>query len=477
MDHLLIGLFAVSVCLLSLATAGHAVLTKRDPRSALVWMSLNLTLPLVGPFLYWCLGINRISRRARSWQESGRRISGIAIYPLDSQLEVEQQLSPQAEHLRDLRILEDRLVATPLRGGNRITPLVDGEEAYPAMLVAIRRARESINLSSYIFDADGIGAEFVTHLIEAAGRGVEVRVIIDALGEKYSRVSPVRALRSSPVRVARYLPLRHGAYINLRNHRKLLIVDGSEAFTGGMNIRGRHLTSGSESSTAMRDLHFSVVGPVVHDLQRTFLEDWFFVSSERLDNPAFFPPLEPTGSALLRCIGDGPDKEFRKLEQIIMGALACARSSVRIMTPYFVPDRPMISALVTTALRGVDVQIVLPGVNNLPFVQWAGQAVLRELLVCGVRIFYQPPPFVHSKLMLVDGVWSLVGSTNLDTRSLRLNFELDLSVYDSSFAGLMTSHFEQAARSGHELSPAEMEARPLSVKLRDGFCHLFAPYL
>jgi cardiolipin synthase A/B len=476
-DHLLIALLLGSTALLSLAAACHSLVHKSDSRSALVWTSLNLTLPLLGPFLYWCLGINRISRRARHWQESGRRISGTAIYPLEQPPGLNVQLPAAASHLHDLRVLSDRVVATPLRDGNRITLLENGDQAYPAMLVAIRRAEESINLCSYIFDADGVGGDFVQHLKEAAARGVAVRVIIDALGEKYSRISPARAFRGSQVRLERYLPLMHGAYINLRNHRKTMIIDGREAFTGGMNIRGRHILSATDPTLALRDIHFSLQGPVVADLQRSFLEDWFFVTGERLDDPLFFPAIEPQGSALVRCISDGPDKEFRKLEQIIMGALSCSAASVCIMTPYFIPDRALIAALITAALRGVEVRIVLPGLNNLPFVQWAGQADLAELLAAGVRIFYQPPPFVHTKLLLVDDIWALIGSANLDTRSLRLNFEQNLGVYDVAFAARVRLHFEQAFLHTHEVTLAEIEGRSLPIKLRDGFFHLFSPYL
>jgi cardiolipin synthase len=477
MDHLLIALLVACTSFLSLAAAGHALLYKRDSRSALVWTSLNLTLPIVGPFLYWCLGINRISRRARSWQESGRRISGTTIYPLDNSHRSNVMLPAAAAHFADLRVLGDHVVTTPLRGGNSVELLENGDNAYPAMLAAIRRAGESINLSSYIFDADGIGADFVTHLIDAATRGVEVRIIIDALGEKYSTISPVKAFKNSLVRIERYLPLRHGAYINLRNHRKLLVIDGRTAFTGGMNIRGKHILATTAPDQALLDIHFSINGPVVADLQRSFLEDWFFVTGERLDTPFFFPPLAAPGDAFMRCISDGPDKEFRKLEQLIMGALSCATRTVCIMTPYFIPDRSLISALITTALLGVDVRIVLPGCNNLPVVKWASQSLLRELVVNGIKVYYQPPPFVHTKLMLIDDIWALIGSANLDTRSLRLNFELNLSIIDVAFANRMRSHFEQALAPAEEITLHMLESRPLAIQLRDSFCHLFAPYL
>ncbi len=470
-------LIAVGIVIISVAAAGHALLYKRDSRAALGWMGLSLTLPLLGPFLYWCMGINRISRRARSWKMSGRRVSGTRIYPIEEQKWESAPLPDEARHLVNLRTLADRIIRTRLQSGNQIRLLENGETAYPAMLAAISQAKHSINLSSYIFDADGIGAMFVRHLKDAAERGVEVRVIIDALGEKYSRVSPFKQLNSSLVNIVRYLPLSDGAHINLRNHRKLLIIDGCHAFTGGMNIRSRHQPSISSPDTAIQDLHFGVRGPVVNDLQRAFLKDWYFVTGEIQDNPLFFPDIEPQGSAIVRCISDGPDSEFRKLEQIIMGALSCAGRSVLIMTPYFIPDRPMVSALITTALRGVDVCIVLPSLNNLPFVHWATRAMLSELLVNGVRVYYQPPPFVHTKLLLVDDVWALIGSANLDPRSLRLNFELNLSIFDSVLVVEIRKYFDTSLAKSHEMTAAELDRASLPVKLRDNLARLFSPYL
>ncbi len=477
MDHVLLTLLATCVVLISLGSACHALLYKRDSRAALGWMGLSLTMPLLGPFLYWCMGINRISRRARSWKLSGRRVSGTRIYPIEEQKWESAQLPAEARHLNDLRTLADRVVKTRLQSGNLITPLENGERAYPAMLAAIAQARISINLSSYIFDADGIGADFVQQLKDAAARGVEVRVILDAMGEKYSRVSPFKQLKSSAVRIVRHLPLSDGAHINLRSHRKLLIIDGHDAFTGGMNIRSRHQPTLSSPDTAIHDLHFSVKGAVVNDLQRAFLKDWHFVTGEILDNPHFFPSIAPQGSATVRCISDGPDSEFRKLEQIIMGALSSAERSVLIMTPYFIPDRPMVSALITTALRGIDVRIVLPSRNNLPFVHWATRAMLSELLANGVRVHYQPPPFVHTKLLLVDDIWSLIGSANLDPRSLRLNFELNLSIFDRTLAADLGRYFQKSLANSHEMTVGELDQASLPVKLRDNLARLFSPYL
>lgn len=476
MDDILWGITITVAVLLSLVSACHALLFKRDPRAALGWIVACLTIPVIGPFLYWCAGINRIRLRARQWLDSGRRLAGWDNFP--KRLEEAAIFHPSgAEHLVELRKLADRVVSTPLLAGNRLTPLANGDKAYPAMLGAIDSASHSISLSTYIFDGDRVGRLFVDALKKAADRGVEVRVIIDALGEKYSWPTARRLLKGSRVKVGRFLPLRQGWYVNLRNHRKILVVDGCKAFTGGMNIGERNMIEGGAKARPVTDLHFMVEGPVVGDLQRVFLEDWYFTTGELIRDRHLFPSLPPVGTALARAISDGPDKEFRKLNWIIMGALVCARERVRIMTPYFIPDMSLVSALVTASLRGVEVTLVLPSVNNLPYVHWATRAFLWELLQHGIRVYYQPPPFAHTKLFLVDGVWSLIGSANLDPRSLRLNFELDLEVYDPSFTGLLEQEFTVTIARSREVSLAEVDGRPLPEKVRDGLAKLFSPYM
>lgn len=477
MDNLFWGVAALLVVALSLLSAGHALIIKRDPRSALGWIVVCLTLPVFGPLLYWSMGVNRISRKARQWLESGRRLPGWDAFRLRRFREEAVGLPEAFSHLADLRTLSDRVVSYPLVAGNSLLPMGNGENAYPAMLEAIAEARHSVNLSTYIFDGDAAGRRFVEALKAAAERGVEVRVIIDGLGEKYSVPRARTLLKGSGVKVARFLPMRQGAYINLRNHRKILVVDGCKAFTGGMNIGDRHIVKRSGGPPPVVDMHFMLEGPEVMELQQAFLEDWYFVAGELLDEQRFFPPISTAGQALVRAISDGPEKEFRKLQCIILGALSCARERVQIMTPYFIPDGSLISALATAALRGVEVTLILPALNNLPFVHWATRAYLWELLQQGIRVYYQPPPFVHTKLFIVDGAWSLIGSANLDPRSLRLNFELDLEVYDRGFAGLLVRHFEVVLAKSREVTIDEVNGWSLPVRLRDSTAKLFSPYL
>ena len=470
-DILLLGLGLVS--------AGHALLHKRDPRAGLGWIVVCLALPGFGPVLYWLFGVNRIRARARGWQERGtglpHRQAPSCAWSLDL---AASDLPFRRENFAALTALADAVTRRPLVAGNRIEALHDGEQAYPQMLAAIDAAEESVCLSSYLFETDAVGRSFVAALARATRRGVAVRVLLDALGERYSRPPAHRLLRRQGVRVARFLPFHpsgRGLYFNLRNHRKLLVVDRGLGFTGGMNIGERHLAAARDNPRRVRDLHFRLEGPVVDHLWDAFSEDWEFASGEHLARPDR-PRPRTGGRAFCRGISAGPNETFEKLRWLIIGALEAAREKVRIMTPYFVPDRSLVAAFNTAALRGVDVEVLLPQTNNLPYVAWASQASHGELLQHGTRIFYQPGSFVHTKLLLVDDVYALVGSANLDTRSLRLNFEFNLEVYDRDLHESLASHFDVCRRSAREVSLEQVAKRLLVVKLRDNLFRLGSPY-
>jgi cardiolipin synthase len=460
----------------ALLSAGHALLHKRDPRAQLSWLMTLLLLPVLGTIAYWIFGVNRIKRRA--YGKKTRQLP-TAPGPVSPGLagEIREQAGPT--RMADLTGLVDRIARRALVSGNRITPLHGGEDAYPAMLEAIGAAERSVTLSTYIFDGDETGRSFAEALHAARARGAEVRLLVDGIGEKYSATSIFRWLEG--IHAARFNPLklfgRAAAYLNLRNHRKILVVDGRVGFTGGMNIGDRHLAARTQNPDRVQDVHFRVTGPVVAQMQEAFAEDWYFATGEALEGPRWFPPLGPDGPAPARVITDGPDEDWEKMHWIVMGALSCARERVRIMTPYFIPDRALIGALGTTALRGVEVSLVLPAKNNLRFVQWASNAYLAELLAHEVAIYFQPPPFVHSKLFVVDDVWTFVGSTNLDPRSLRLNFELNLEAYDAQLGRALAEHFDATVARSHAVTPLEISQKPLSQRLRESAAKLFSPYL
>ncbi len=449
-------------------TSVHVILRKRDSRSAIAWMGLIWLSPFVGAFLYSLLGVNRIRRRAQAMRPRAESLPMRETLGANIGIDLAGQLR-----------LGDRVTHTSAVGGNAIRKLVNGEQAYPAMLSAIEAARFSITLGTYIFDHDDLGVKFADALIAAVKRGVEVRVLIDDIGARYSRRRMDRYLRKRGVRVATFLPMfrpKSFFFLNLRLHRKILVVDGMTAFTGGMNIRSTHEVSRGLRAS-VQDTHFEVRGPLVRDLQQVFADDWEFTTRETLKGGSWFPPLSEQGSVLARCVDDGPDLHFENARWILLGAITCAHKRLRIMTPYFLPDITLVTALNAAALRGVQVQIVLPQENNLPWVSWASTGNLSQIMERGCEVYFSPPPFDHSKLMTVDDHWAFFGSVNWDERSLRLNFELNVEAFDTELTGGINQHIDGKIAEARRMTLVDLNRRSFGARLRDGTARLFAPYL
>ena len=458
--------------LAALLASVHVLLHKRDSRAATLWLGMIWLVPLFGPILYLALGFNRIRRRALS----------LGVHGTLRRTNPENLGEPNpmaAEHLKMLASVVNRVVEQPLTTGNQIEPLVNGDAAFPAMLAAIESAQKSVSLTTYIFDRDETGKKFAAALGRAVARGVQVRVLIDAAGIRYSWPPITHELERRKVNVARFLPSLAPwrlATINLRNHRKSLTVDGMVAFTGGMNLRHGNVLADKPKSP-VQDLHFRVAGPVVTQLQEAFANDWAFTTGEVLEGLIWFPEIPESGAVVARVITDGPDADLGKLGWTLLAALTEAQTSVQIITPYFLPDPALISALNLAALRGVRVDIILPAKSNLPFVHWASRAMWWQVLERGCHVWLTPPPFDHSKLMVVDGHWVLLGSANWDARSLRLNFELNMECYGRDFARGLTTLVEQKLAGAREITLAEADGRTVPAKLRDALARLFSPYL
>lgn len=464
---------------LAVIASGHAVLHKRDSRAAVLWVGVIWLAPIVGPVLYVLLGVNRIERKAVSLWSGYEPADGHARRYCVSVDEVIKGLPEEDRHLNLLMSLVDGVTRRPLVSGNLIKPLAGGDATFPEMLAAIDAARDSVNLSTYIFDWDAAGQEFGEALARAAKRGVEVRVLIDDAGGRYSPKSTAVALRRMGVRCEHFLRTLdpwNMMGLNLRNHRKLLVVDGEVGFMGGINIR-----EGCQLSRKTRypvdDLHFRVAGPALLHMQEAFVDDWHFTTEEMLTGRRWFPEQEAMGGTVSRGVSDGPDAEFRKVQWIIVGALNAARRNVKIVTPYFLPNEVLVSALNQAARRGVEIDVVLPAKNNLPFVQWAMEAGYWKMLKHGVRIWATPPPFDHTKLMVVDRSWSLIGSSNWDPRSLRLNFEFNLECYDPGLAEQLLKTADEKIASASAVTLEQVDGRSFLIRLRDGVARLFTPIL
>jgi cardiolipin synthase len=471
--------YALAAC-----AACHALLHKTDPQSALAWVAFIVLVPYVGTAAYLFFGVSRVNSRAafllaRASQELLEPDDGPDAVRERQPARVPQappDESPPPAHMV-VALVGQNLTRRGLMGGNRLTLLRNGEAAYPRMLEAIRNAAGHAYLSTYIFRNDESGRAFAGALADAARRGADTRLIVDGLGASpYTKGGLWRRLEKNGVKVRHFLPPRlipPNFSLNLRTHRKLLVCDGRVGFIGGMNIGDQHLAE-SPGKGRVQDIHFRCEGPVAAMLGEAFLTDWAFLTHSR-DFPAASVP-EPCGDSRCRLIFDGLGKGRNDILRLLCGVIGGARKSVRIMTPYFLPPRELSSALGSAALRGVEVSVVLPEVNNVSLVHRASRHARPRLAREGVRIFFQPPPFAHTKLLLVDDYYALVGSANLDPRSLFLNFELNMEIFDRAFCSTLQAYFNEVlarSREGEE----EPRGRALMPRLLDAAVWLFSPYL
>ncbi|PTM43383.1 phospholipase D-like domain-containing protein [Bosea sp. 124] len=444
----------------------HALFRKRDVPAAIGWIGLAWLSPFFGAILYFGFGINRVKRRAR-------RLRGV-----DAGGGVAARAGTMPEGpAGSLQMAVGRITRSATEPGAVAAVLDCGDEAYPRMLAAIDAARSSVALSTFIFRTDEPGLRFVEALARAHRRGVAVRVLIDGFGGGFLFSRAFHRLRGEGVPAARYLhsllpwkmPL-----LDLRLHKKILVIDGEMAFLGGLNIGGENLLA-TRPREPVRDIHFLIEGPVVRQVMESFQDDWAFSTAETLEGPLWFPATHRKGTAPARAISSGPDQSVDQLMLALLSAINAASSSLRIATPYFLPDEQVITALQLAALRGVEVHVVIPARNNHRLVGWAMQAHIRPLLKVGCHVWRSPAPFDHSKLATVDEAWSLIGSANWDARSLRLNFEITMEFYDPELAKRLNGIID--AKRSTAVTLDEIDSRWPIVKIRDAAARLLMPYL
>jgi len=472
---------AILHVLASGAVTVHVLLRKRDVRAATAWIGVAWLSPGLGAVLYCVFGINRVMRRtSRLNRGVTPRKALVATKPATAET---TPAAPEISSLPENIATIDRVSALASRHmlapGNALTVLRAGDEAYPAMLEAIGQAKQSVAIASYIFRADGIGLAFVEALKKAQARGAEIRVLIDGVGGGYLRSPIAERFAAAGIRAVRFMhywqPWRM-PFVNMRNHKKLLIVDGALGFTGGLNIAAQNVLA-DHPPDPVNDLQFRFEGPIVTQFMVTFAEDWNFMTGEVLDGDRWWPEIPAAGAIPARGVSSGPDEDIGVLSSIMATAVGEAKRRLRIVTPYFLPDQTLTACLVLAALRGVEVDIVVPERSDHPAFQWAMQAHLALLAAPGITVYCSRPPFDHSKLMTVDGAWSLVGSANWDVRSLRLNFEFNVECYGPRAAAEVDRVIDAKIAAAREILPAEFANRPLVLKLRDSAARLMLPYL
>lgn len=455
---------------ISLIAALHALLSKRDSNSALAWVAFCLILPLVGPLIYLVFGINRVAAKAQR------------LYLAKTQADDSQTISePTGTNFRPLSLVGEQLTGLGLRSCSDIQVLENGDRLYPAMLKDIGQASQRVYLSTYLFQDDSTGDQFVQALRAAQDRGVDVRIIIDGLGAIAYPPRIGRKLRENKLNFKHFNPIKlipPSLHFNMRNHRKILLVDGNCAYTGGQNIGDRHLLEKINNPMPTVDLHFRLSGKIVDDLERAFIKDWHHCSG--VTEKSSFTPGNTNNSesrVWARLIMDGPNENLDKLNELLVGVLSSAKTRIWIMTPYFLPGIDLVGALVGARLRGVDVRILLPEKTNIPLAHWAAQHNLRHLLTKGLKLYSQPAPFIHTKAILIDDSYALIGSANLDPRSLRLNFELGVEIFSAEFNHAISDYFTTRLQSSEEINEEKIQARPALIKIRDALAWLLTPYL
>jgi cardiolipin synthase len=387
--------------------------------------------------------------------------------------------------------LEEAIAGSPLTLGNRAVLLQDGPAAYQAMLAAMRRARDHINFETYIFEDDEVGRAFADVLIDKQKQGVQVNLIYDSVGSIGTERAFFERLGEAGVAVLEYNPVnplqaRRGWNVNQRDHRKLLVVDGAIAFLGGINIssvyssRPGSASGGSAPGTSSgardergakempwRDTMLQLEGPVVAELQKLFFQTWDKQKGEPTPPRRYFPKAAKRGDAVVRAIGSAPEDPFSLIYATLISAIRSAESEVWIANAYFVPDPQLAEALKEAAARGVDVRLLLPSKTDFWLVLHAGQAAYDELLAAGVRIFERREALLHSKTAVIDGVWSTVGSTNLDWRSFLHNQELNAVVLGADFGAQMRRAFERDLAASEEIRLEQWRRRGIAARAKE----------
>ena len=474
-----------------LILCAHLLNKPRDSRTSLLWIFFASFFPVLGVSAYVLFGINTAPNKGWEKQHSDSRFNEILDHfrqpanPLEAAVKRQQshQTQPVLENLQVLnKILDHTGSYHPLLGGNSLELLDDAMTAIDAMFYAIENAKEHIHISTYILTDDEIGKKLMRLLVERANHGVKVRVMYDAFGSasanfrlffrRFRNVPNLKIVGFSQVNI-----LKRKFQLNNRNHRKLLIIDGETAYTGGINFHNVYLNKkGSEGS---RDYHFKVKGPVVLELQYTFLRDWFYMTeepAEMLLSPTHFPEPQSAGECTLRVINSGPTQDEKAVAlDSLFAAVSRAQKQLLILTPYFVPPQSLILALRLAAMRGVDVRILVPSENNHPTLQQASHALYESLLLSGVRIFEREPPFMHSKATVIDDEAAIIGSANVDPRSLYLNYETNLMVFDGKFTSTLKRAMLEEFRHAVEITYVNWNQRSRLKKLIENFFNLFHP--
>lgn len=457
------------------------ILEFRNPGKAVAWMLILFLFPVIGFILYYFVAQDYKKRRklrrrgSRVFQEIRSRLWQQAAI-IDS---IDQMNNPEYRHQERLFGLLTHISESPVTGCNETKVLTDGEKTFTAMLEAMEHAKDHIHMESYIFRADGIGYSFQRVMLRKAREGVKVRFICDGLGSYQLKSSFVQELRDGGVEVYFFLPALLATFdrrVNYRNHRKILVVDGTVGFVGGLNVGDEYL--GLDGKLGYwRDTHLQVSGDAVYFLQNAFLGDWRLASGQRINHPELYPVHHCQGREQVQVLTSGPDQHWDAIQEMCFGAIAVAKRRIWITSPYFIPDPSIYNAIKTAAVSGVDVKIIIPCKSDGRIVKFASLSYVEELLQSGVKFYQYQKGFIHAKVMIVDDLLASVGTANMDMRSFFCNFEMTAILFDEAPIQHLCEDFLNDLGESREI---ELKAFSRRTKLQKGLellCRLLSPLL
>jgi len=455
------------------------LIRRKEPGATIAWILTLVFVPVVGAVLFLLFGRSRVRWSARRKRAADEALQGHLIGFRATPADVRELPVPLAGQKLGLFHVGEILSRGRATAGNRVDVLEGGAAAYAAIGEAIDAATMHVHAEYYLIRPDKAGRWFLDKLAAAAERGVEVRLLCDGWGCFALPRTWLKTMREQGVRVTHFFPVSSMVMqpVTLRNHRKIVVVDGTIAFTGGINVGDEYLGE-LPSVGAWRDTHIRVHGPAAAELQSVFLRDWCFSAKEIVKDEFFFPALEEdVGEAVTAVLTSGPDTDSEAIHRVFFGAIASARERLYITTPYFVPDRALVVALQMAALQGVEVRIILPARSNHRVTFHAGRSSYEELIEAGVHIHEYQPGMIHAKTMVVDGELALVGSANMDLRSFRLNFEVHALIGDAYTARALECSFASDLEQTEEVTLESWRARPLHLRVAEGGARLVSPLL
>ena len=473
----LTGWIALLNFLLIAFTLFSILAIKKESTSAVAWCMTVIFLPVLGIVSYWLFGYQSVQRPLR------RKRKHAAAYRKRAVARGAQTgLASPAVDIAwdDLTLLSTRLGASPLIGGNRVELYHEGESAFEAMLEAIRSAKQQIHIEFFIFRTDDSGRKFIDAMAERARAGVKVRFLYDAVGSWGLRRKLLRVLTEAGGQAVPFLtllnPLHRRIQINLRNHRKVLVIDGRTAFTGGLNIGDEYLGK-NPFFGPWRDTFLCLEGPGARELQNIFIEDWNFATEEELSGADCYPAVAPLGDVAVQIAASGPDQEIKTIREIYFAAITKATRRIWIASPYFVPDASLLDALCLAARSGRDVRLLCPFRPDkwLPFL--AARYYWRDALAAGVKIYQYTSGFMHAKVLIVDDIWASIGSPNFDNRSLHLNFEMTCLIESKAVVAELERAFLCDLAVSIHVDPEQFEQRGLVSRFAENACRLMSPVL